>query len=342
MTDAATQAPKSRKKTFILLGVIALVLIAVVVGGFLYAASSAGTKASDYHDDFAAWKKKDQPVLLAATAKVPNGTYLRKDSTSPKALAQQKKGCDAVMASRKKAEAAAGRLPTIEATGLLAKISSDYSEAGDTSAGREKVVRSYLKEAAAALAQIERDCQFNIAVNTATTKDDKSFTESTKLLAKNGTEPGVTCDEDACVSSITKKKNKYADLRTKGLKIYRSTTLKLYQSKDCKATSYGAACRVVANAYDSVTKQQLANYAYIRKAKSTVDNPGIDKGNAKANKISERNEPRIKKAVLALDPDLAKNKEIRKYPGWTDMVFSISAKTLLSELKAQRAAIEKL
>lgn len=343
MTDAAaTPSPTGRRKLFIIVGVIALVVIALLVGGFLYAASSADAKASDYEDDFAAWKSKDQPVLLAATAKVPDGTYLRTETGSRKALAKQKKGCDAVTASRKKVEDAAGRLPTIKATGLLATISSDYSDAGDTSEARDKAVRAYAKDASAALAQIERDCRWNIALNTATTKDDKTFDESTKLLAKNGTEPGVTCSYETCVSSITKKKNKYADLRTKSLKIYRATTLKLYKSKDCEATSYGSACRVIAKAYDASTRQQLANYAFIRKAKSTVDNPGIDKGNDKTDKINKRNQPRIKKAVVALNPAFRKSKQIQKYPSWTDNLFSTSAKLLLKELKAQRAALEKL
>lgn len=346
-TAATTPAPKSRKRLLLVLAAIALVVIALVVGGFLYASSSASTKASDYQDDYAAWKDKDQPVLLAATGKVPRGTYLRTSTETRKALATQQKGCDAVASSLTKVEAAADRLPTVDATGLLATISSDYSDAGDASKAREKVVRAYVKDASAALTQIHRDCSWNISYHRVSGEYGKAYAKGEKYLLKPGqTEPsGVFCPKDrgtTCVSSIATKKNTYAKLRIAATRLYRAKTLKTYASKDCSATSYGPVCGVLFKAYGASSKQQLKNFLYIRTMKTSIDNPQLTKNNARLEKVTKRNGPVIKKAVLALDPKVAKNKDVRKYPGWSDNFFSVTAKQLLKDLTAQRTALEKL
>ncbi|MEJ7634048.1 hypothetical protein [Aeromicrobium sp.] len=123
-------APRNKRRLLIVLGVIALVVVALVVGLFVYASSAAGAKASDYDEDYAIWKSKEKPVLLAATARLPKGTYPRKDTTSPRGIATQEGGCDAVAASRVDVASSADRLPTVGDNGLMASISSDYSDAG--------------------------------------------------------------------------------------------------------------------------------------------------------------------------------------------------------------------
>lgn len=348
MTDAASPEPTSRRRLLIILAVIAIVVIALFAGLFLYASSAAGSKASDYDDDYAAWKAKEKPVLLAATAKLPTGTYLSTDDvTSAKALATQKKGCDAVAASRKKVEAAADSLPTVGGNGLLGKVSSDYKDAGDISDRRGTTVQAYVKAASKTLAQVEQDCRWNIAYNAAASQPHKLWEKSRKYALKPGDrEPGgILCapvHKTACVSSIAEKKNTYADLRIKATKLYLARNSKFFSTKACGATSYGAACGVMRNVFVGNNKLELKNYHYIRTMKSSVNNAKLRANNKALDKYYERNEPKIRKAVLALDPALKKDKKARESPSWTDYVLARFDKVMLADLKDERVALAKL
>ncbi|VXC23985.1 hypothetical protein [Aeromicrobium sp. 9AM] len=350
MTDAATPeltpAPKSRRRLFIILAIIAVVVIALIAGSYLYASSAAGSKASDYDDDYAAWKAKEKPILLAATASVPHGTYVRKNASTPKALATQKEGCDAVADSRKKLADAADGLPKMATGGFLSKVSSDYSEAGDKSARREKTVRAYVKAATSALAQVERDCRWNIGYNASGVAPDKLWDSSDKYALEPGdTEPGgIFCGKgrEGCVSSIAKKKNTYADLRLKAIKQYTARNLKYFSADTCGRTSYGAACKVFRQAYVGQNRLQAKNYRYVRTMKSSVNNPKLNKNNNTYDKLVKSNGPKIRKAVLALDPALRKDKDVRNYPWWTDHFLARMGAMVLADLKDERAAIAKL
>ncbi|KRC66528.1 hypothetical protein ASE12_18185 [Aeromicrobium sp. Root236] len=345
MTDTATTEPNqptSRRRLLIVLAAVLVVVIALIVGSFLYAASAANGKASDYDDAYAAWKAKDKAVLLAATAKLPVDTYLRKDTSSAKGLAKQKKGCDAVAAAREDLADAARRLPTMGDSGFMAKVSSKYSDAGDRSERRAKLVATYVSTASKTLAQVERDCRWNIAYNTSAVKPNKLWKDTEKYLMKGtGSEPGVTCSEKVCISSITKKKNKYADLRIRALKEQRKT-LALLKSKDCEATSYGRACVTLAKSYASTVRTSLASYTFIRKTASTVGNNGIDKRQAKERKAWKAAVKADRAAVLKVAPELKKSKDLKASPSWTDIFFAHVDKRLLAGLKDERAAIGKL
>ncbi|MEJ7634049.1 hypothetical protein [Aeromicrobium sp.] len=205
-------------------------------------------------------------------------------------------------------------------------------------------MQAYAKAAAKALGQLERDCRFNLAVNKASVRPGKVYDQATKFLLKDGvTEPGgVFCDQATCVSSIAKKKNSYADLRIKSTKLYRSTALKLYQSEQCSGTSYRAACKTLAAVYDAETKAQLRGYEYVRGTRSALNNDKISKMLGQAAKVSREVRPRLRKAVLALDPSFKADKTIAKYPGWTDNFFPTAGKLVLDKLDDERAAIEKL
>ena len=352
MTDAASTEPSqpvnqpaSRRKLIIIVAAALLVVTALIVGSFLYAGSAANGKVSDYDDAYAAWKTKEKPVLLAATAKVPSTTFpVKGDVYSAKSRRAQKQGCDAVAKSRKDIATAADRLPTIGTGGLYSKVSSDYSDAGDRSAKRQKAVKAYVKRASAALAQIERDCRFNIKVNTTSAASSKVYNQATKYLIKRGQSEGNgSCTSfDTCVSPLAAKKNKYADLRLKATRLYQSTGLKLWTSSACTETSYKSACRTIGQAYTASTTQQLKNYRYVRTSASAVNNPGISKGNKKLDKIAAQGQKRIKKAVLALGPVYAKDTKVRRSPGWTENFFTVSARILLDDLEDERAAIGTL
>ncbi|MDX6275965.1 MAG: hypothetical protein QOJ72_93 [Nocardioidaceae bacterium] len=346
MTEISSPDPRSRRRLYIILTAIAVVVIALIAGSFLYGSSVAGGKASDYDHDYASWRTKQKPILLSATATVPKGTYLKSDANTVKALATQTKGCDTVAAERKKLVTAAGRLPTMGTSGLLGKLNSDYSDARERSDRRAKIVHAYVKSASAKLAQIERDCRWNIGVNKSAVEPDKLWSSSKKYAMKPGdTEPGgIFCakGKDGCVSSIAKKKNKYADLRIKAAKLYRAAGVKFYNSKECRATSYGSACDVLFKTSDAYQKLQLKNYQYVRTMKSSVNNANLPKHNKALDKLYAADLPKVKKAVLALDPALKKDKTVRAYPKWSDHFFARMAKLLLADLKDQRAALEKL
>lgn len=344
MSDAAAPGPTSHRRLFVVLIVIAIVVIGLIAGLFLFASSAAGSKVSDYDKAYAAWKAKDRPILLAATAKLPAGTYLTKDVTTAKGFAAQTKGCDAVAASRKKLRAAAENLPTMGTSGVLGKVSSDYRDAGDTSDRREKVVRTYVKAASATLGQLERDCRWNIAYNTSTIKPAKPYEKSSDYVMQAGDrEPGgISCPGPrTCISSIKKKQVTYAKLRLKYVALARSGSLPLY-GKRCEATSYGPACRLIEKSFANYLTTSHRAYEYVRTAKSTTNNPRIGKEFDKIDKARSQYDPEIRKAVLALDPALKKDKDVRKYPTWTDHFFARMGKLLLAELKDERAAIEKL
>lgn len=336
----------SRRRLLVVLGVIAVVLIALMAGLLWYGASAAGNKASGYDDDYAAWKAKDKPVLLAATAELPDDTYVFENDSTAKALAAQKKGCDAVAEARASVKTAAGRLPKMGDSGLLGTLSSDYHDAGARSDRRAKVVRKYVEAASKTLAQIERDCRWNISVNSTVAAPTKLFDKAAKNLLKPGdVEPGgIYCDTsaDSCVSSIAKKKNAAADLQIEAVKLQRSTRLKVYQSKECAGSSYGVSCEALAAAFDARTKARLAAYEFIRKTKTSVNNGKIHEMFEKSDKVTKKHDAIVSKAVLALDPALKDNKALVKNPDWTDLFFAITAKSLLEKLDFQRSAIEKL
>lgn len=345
MSDATLLGPKSHRRLYLILAAIAVVVIALIVGAFLYASSAGSSKASDYNDNYAAWQAKDKPILLAATAALPKGTYLSKDVTTTKALATQKEGCDAVAAQHKKLIAAASRLPTV-GNGLLGTFSSDYGDAGDKSDHRKTVVQAYLKKASATLAQIERDCRWNIDFNAAEAKPDKLWASSVKYNVKpGGTEPGgIFCakGKTSCVSSIAKKKNKYADLRIKAIKLYRAQDAKFYGSKECKATSYGSACAIIAKTSDAYHALRLKNYQYIRTMKSSVNNSALSAHNTALDELNASNMTKIRKAVLALRPELKEDKKFQDAPLWTDHFFAQMGKLGLADLEDGRAAIKNL
>lgn len=346
MTELATPGSMNRRRLYLILTAIAVAVIALTVGLFVYGASAAGGKASDYDRDYKTWQSKEKPILLAATATVPKGTYLKTDATTAKALTTQKKGCDAVAAARKRLTSAANRLPTMGSSGLLAKLSSDYSDARDESARREKIVHAYVKSASSKLAQIERDCRWNIDSNAARVEPDRLWKSSGKYALDPGdTEPGgIFCPKgkDGCVSSIPKKKNTYADLRIRATKLYQASVEKFYGSKDCRATSYGSACDVLFDTAETYQKLQLKNYQYVRTMKSSVNNDNLPKHNKALDKLYDASLPKVKKAVLALDPALKKDKTVRKYPKWSDHFFARMARLLLADLNDERAALEKL
>ena len=344
MSDAAAPESKSHRRLFIVLTAIALVVISLVAGLFLYASSAAGSKVSDYDKDYAAWKAKEKPVLLAGTAKLPTGTYLTKNVRTAKGLATQKKGCDAVAASREDLRAAAESLPAMGTSGVFCKVSSDYRDAGDTSDRRAKVVRAYAKAASATLRQLERDCRWNIAYNTSTIKPAKPYEKSGNYVMQAGDrEPGgISCPGPrTCISSIKKKQVTYAKLRLEYVALARSGSLSLY-GKKCEATSYGSACQVIEKSFDNFLTTSHHAYEYIRTTKSTTNNPRIGKEFDKIDKARDQYDPQIRKAVLALDPALRKDKDVRKYPTWTDHFFARMGKLLLADLKDERAMIEKL
>ena len=344
MTDAATPEPTSHRRLFIVVAGVAPPLVARNAGVVRFASSAAGSKASDYDDEFAAWKAKEKPILLAATAKVPNGTYLIDGMATTKGLARQQKGCDAVAKSRKQLEAAAGRLPTVSGGGVLGTVSSDLSKAGDASERREKTVKAYLGAAAKTLAQVERDCRWNIGFNRSTIKSAKPYQKSMDYLLQPGDrEPGgILCPgPNTCISSIKKKQEAYADLRLEYVALDRSTTRPFF-GKKCEATSYRSACKIIAKSYDHVLAVERRTYEYIRTTKSTTNNPRIRAEFEKMDKARDRYTPEIRKAVLALDPALAKDKRVKKSPSWTDPFFRRMSQIMLSGLKDERAAIEKL
>jgi len=346
MTDAATTEPSqptSRRRLLIILAAVVVVVIALVVGSFLYAASAANGKVSDYDDAYATWKAKDKPVLLAATAKVPSGTFLTKDMATTKGLAKQQAGCNQVAASSKKIRAAADRLPTIGSGGLYGKVSSDYSDAGDKAARRARSVAAYVDAATKALAQIERDCRWNIAYNTSTIKPAKPYEKSGDYLVQpGGREPGgITCPGPrTCISSIAKKKATYSRLRLQYVALTRSGSLPLF-GKKCEATSYGKACKLIAKSFDHYLTVARRTYVYVRDHRST-DNPRVGKEFDKMQAAGERYEPQERKAVLAIDPALKADKRIRKSPTWTDPFFARMATVHLADLKDERAAIGRL
>jgi hypothetical protein len=344
MTDTATPAPTSHRRLFIILAVTAIAVIALIAGLFLYASSAAGSKASAYDEDYAAWKAKEKPILLAATAQLPTGTYVTKDFTTSKGLAMQKKGCDAVAVSRRRLRAAADRLPTMGTNGVFGKVSSDYSDAGDTSGRREKAVRAYAKAASATLAQLERDCRWNITFNTSTIKPAKPYEKSSDYVLQPGDrEPGgIYCPGPrTCISSIKNKQVTYADLRLEYVALTRSGSLPLY-GKKCEATSYGSACQIIEKSFDNFLTTSRHSYDYIRTAKSTTNNPRIHQEFDKIDKARDQYGPQIRKAVLALDPGLKRDKRVRESPSWTDYFFARMAKLQLADLKDERAAIDSL
>jgi hypothetical protein len=346
MTDAAptelTPAPKSHRRLLIILAIIAVIVIALIVGLFLYASSAAASKASDYDDDYAAWKAKEKPILLAVTAKLPKGLYDLEDDNTTKSLAAQKKACDVFAASRQKLTAGAGRLPTMGHNGLLAKVSSDYSDAGDTAERRTKAVRAYVKTSSATLAQLERDCRWNIAYNRATAAPQKLYDKAQKYTM-TADEPGVHCsDKNGCLSSIRSKRKAYADLRIKAIKMRQKSLLGLLKSKDCERTSYRQACRTIATSYARTSNYRLTAERYVITAKKTVDDPNIDKHNAKHQKLVKKATKVNDAAVLAVVPELKKNKNLRGYLDWTDVFFANVADLEMDALKDARAAFKKL
>ncbi len=87
---------------------------------------------------------------------------------------------------------------------------------------------------------------------------------------------------------------------------------------------------------------QAKNYQYVRTMKSSVNNPKLNTNNDAYDKLVKSNGPKIKKAVLALDPALRKDKEVRSYPWWTDHFLARMGKMVLADLKDERSAIDKL
>jgi hypothetical protein len=346
MTEVVSPSPKNHRRLLIILAAVVVVVIALIVGSFLYASSAASSKASDYDHAYAAWKAKEKPILLAGTSAVPKGTYLSKNSTTVKALATQKKGCDAVATSRKKLTAAADGLPTMGTNGFLGKLSSEYSDTGDKSDRRHKVVQAYVKRASATLAQLERDCRWNVGYNASVVKPNKLWSSSGKYSLEPGeTEPGgIFCakGKNNCISSIAKKKNTYADLRIKATKLYQARVAKFYGSKQCRITSYSSACGVLLKTSAAYQKLQLKNYQYVRTMKSSVNNSKLDQHNKALDKLYADDLPRVRKAVQAVDPAFKKDKEIRRSPRWSDHFFARMSTILLADLKDERAAIEKL
>jgi hypothetical protein len=346
MTDTASQPAPSRRRLIIIVAAAVVVVVALVVGVVAYGSHAASSTASSYDDDYAAWKAKDRQVLLDATAKLPAGTYLLQETASAKALAKQRKGCAAVAASQKKLTSAAGRLPTVGGS-AFGGLSSAYGDAQDRSDRRERVVRAYVKAASGALAQIQRDCQWNIDYNAAATKRIKLYAKAqTYVLQPGGTEPnGVYCpsgNKRTCISSITKKKNAYADASRAAVKHYQATSLKLLASQECAATSLGSAsCKAMATSYGDAARVRLATFKYVRTTRSASNNDRIGKEFDKISQAETRAERAVSKVVLAAKPELKKNKTAAKYPSWSDHTFLVLDKLLLRGLDAERAAVTK-
>jgi hypothetical protein len=341
MTDVAT--PRSRRRLFVIVGVIAVAVVALIVGGLLYGASAASDKAAGYDKDFAAWKAKDKPVLLAATAKLPTGTYLDKNTSGTKQLATQKKGCDAVAASRKKVKAVADRLPTMGGS-MFGGLSSDFGDASDRSDRRAAIVGDYVKAASATLTQLERDCRWNISYNAAATRAATLFEKSNKYLISNGTvEPGAVCrNKDGCFSSITKKKNAYAALRLEALKLYRTNALPLMGRTKCGTTSYGTACKAVATMNDRTTATDLKLYTIIRASKDVVDDPKILSALSRSTKVDASTRKATREAIVKAFPEVKDDTKVTKAPDSPDEFLRRMAAVLLDKLDTERAALQKL
>ncbi|MCW2831650.1 MAG: hypothetical protein JWP31_2342 [Aeromicrobium sp.] len=340
MTDTAT-ARRSRRPWIIgavVLVVVILMIVAVIIAG----SKSANGAADNYEDDFAAWQKKQTPVLLAAARSVPAGTYVLKRQSEKKQLARQAKGCDKIESSIDRIAAARKSLPTLGGN-TFGALSSSFGDASDQSETREKIVDDYVEAATATLEQLQRDCRWNIAFNSASTESSKLYETSQKYLLKaGGVEPGATCPGKVdCISSITKKKNTYADLQIKAQKSYTAKAKKLW-GDECAKTSLGSMCSTFSKASDDYAAASLRSSRYIRSTASTIDNMTIRKNSAALQKVGKRNDVRILKALKKELPDLRIDKKLKASPGYTDLLFPRVAKMLLADLSTKRAALKKL
>lgn len=342
MSEVVSPSRKSHRRLLIILAAVLGLVIAIVVGSYFYASSVASSKVSDYKHDFAAWEAKDESALLAATAALPTDTYVTSsDPGTTAALTRQKRACGEIASSLKDVKRESDRIPELPSSGLLKRVSSDYQAAGDMSDHRARVIRAYAGRASAILAQLERDCSWNIAWNAAYGEASALYKKSETYTSKS--EPGFICDaKEGCISSIAVKKNAFADLRIKAAALERKTTLKQLQSADCRATSYGEACRTLANSYSALLGAELAYDKYVRASRSSVGDSGIDVRVDKLVKVEKKNLVANRKAVLALNPHLKDDKDVVSDPTWSDNFFEVMAKMRLAELDGQRLALERL
>lgn len=304
--------------------IIALVLV-LGLGGAAYGVHHAGnSKADDYAKALSAWDgEKDKLVSAPTTA--TSGLWDFGKSSEDKSVAKQKVACARVDKLRKSVAKDANALPTTGG-GLFKVLSSSYRKAAKNSAAREKAARAYAKAADSMLAQLHKDCLWNIRYNSSDSGSKKYWDQAEKLVLKNGhSEGGITCsDKRDCVPATSANRVKYADLRLKANKIDETYYLKLVGDGACAATSYGKVCEAMKADWVTYYDNE-AHYNTLVKHSNSSD-PGIAKEITRLEKSNAAATKKFKAALDSLHPEFKTDKRLSKSPFWTEAYFDASTK----------------
>jgi hypothetical protein len=344
MTDVATPRPRSRRRLFVIVGVIAVVLLGLLAGGYFYGKASANDVAAGYDEDFARWNRVDKKDLFRNSSSLPGGTWIDLKAATSDPIDMLRDGCDTVAAKRASLRQSYERLPTLPDS-KFGFLSSSYEKAADRVKKREKIVAAYLAAATKTFTQMERDCRWNVVFSTAELRTFGYYEKAEKyVFKKGGSEPGVICNEKSgCLSSIASKREAQADLWDKAVKNIMTKSVPALESKRCRATSYGAACAVIAKQYRAVSASQSDLADAVRDVKDYFNDwKKVDAARVDLAKVINKADKKVSLKLVALHPALADDSSFVDNPFSTYEIFHKVTGIALKELTTKQSALKKL
>ncbi len=337
------EAKRRRLSKKWVVGIVAGVVTALVLGGAAYGVKAKGdSRAEEHAKALNAWNDQKNDLLGAPSEANRVLWELYDDSTTKESLAKQKAACDDVVTLQKKAAKNAAAVPK-ESDSFFKLLSSAERDAIKDSKARVKAVKAYEKAASAVLEQLHRDCSWNIRTNSVKEGDSgakKIFDEADSLMLKAGhSEGSYYCPSGKidCIPVTAAKRERYAKLILKAVKVDKDyTTKKFFVPGQCDITSYAKLCDALQKNLESYYGS-IEDYSDIFKAVAPSDSKlkseydDMKKDNKSADKA-------FKAELLKAHPTF-KDTQVSEYPFWQEAYFDATAREAIAKLDKLRDAV---
>jgi len=307
--------------------------VALIAGVFGWATWTAKT----YESDFDRWTSEQRPKANGSV-RIPVAAFGYWYPVEDQEVKDQAGGCDEVRAGRPALAAATGKFPRI--TKLPVDwLGPEYAKAVDRDQRRARTVKAFIDAATPVLKQMERDCAFNGSVLRLESLSAAQWEKSDKLADP---ESAPFCgEEEGCIPDDAVRRRKFASALSKANDYQRSEE-SLFRTDECTSTSFGAACKDVADAMNRWLDADSAYIWQVRALTATSSVFAVNQAGDRADRADKRFEKTLRRLLSKQFPGVEDTAEFTDDPTSPDAFLAGVTRLRIQELLDERTALRGL
>ena len=307
--------------------------MALIAGAFGWATWTA----KEYESDFDRWASEVRPKANVSV-RVPVAAFGYLFPIGDQELKRQAGGCDEVRASRPALAGATSKLPRV--TELPVRwLSPAYDKAVDRDHRRARIVKAFSDAAEPVLRQMERDCAFDQKVVRLQARSHAQWDKADKLADP---ESAPFCgEEEGCIPDDAVRRRKFASALSKANDYQRSEE-SLFRTDECTSTSFGAACKDVADAMNRWLDADSAYIWQVRALTATSSVFAVNQAGDRADRADKRFEKTLRRLLSKQFPGVEDTAEFTDDPTSPDAFLAGVTRLRIQELLDERTALRGL